>query len=342
MKKKALVVAHGGDPDGIISAASLHRYLSSEYEVEFMYVIYFIQKEAFERISRRANLRDYEMFVVDLSLNDYLVAADNEEESIIKRIVRRAGRITWIDHHDGTQRHKRFLESLGVNVLEGNDDDKCASRLIFETLLQSDEYFNWLTSIAQNSDYPGSLPGNEIDLVGRDLYNIISLFVYKSDYKALTELMVVLSSGKDWFNNRDYTLEIQKSLESFKNEQTPALLALDESLEAFLISGKKIMIGFGSGVLSDKDTIAKVMEADKEDSDCYIISYGAPLNHALVLKGSKSDFPVKNFCSSMGGGGREYGQGRKIGGFPVSFKITSKKFKDVKDLVIRSLEDFLK
>ena len=72
MKKKALVVAHGGDPDGIISAASLHRYLSSEYEVEFMYVIYFIQKEAFERISRRANLRDYEMFVVDLSLNDYL------------------------------------------------------------------------------------------------------------------------------------------------------------------------------------------------------------------------------------------------------------------------------
>jgi hypothetical protein len=341
MNKRALVVAHGGDVDGIASAAMFKNLLSSKYSIEFIFVIYSMQEEIFEKISQRKDLAEFEVFIVDLSLNDYLAAEVGNEKSIIERIAKRAKRVLWIDHHFGSKKHRKLLNSLGVDVFIGHDNNKCAANLIYNLYFQGDKYFGRLSSIAQISDYPDGLK-DEISRVGEDLNKIISLYLFESRRDALKYLAVTLSSGKDWYNNGKYSSEFKKALASSQEHQKKALVQLKESIEIIDIAGRKIMMGFGQGILPDKDTIAEVMKQDEEKADCYIITFGTPINNALVLRGPKSSFTVKNFCSFMKGGGREYGSGCEIGGFSFKFNVTDESYKKTKEITVKGLEEFLK
>jgi oligoribonuclease NrnB/cAMP/cGMP phosphodiesterase (DHH superfamily) len=336
MRQKALVVTHGGDIDGIVSAAILKKLLLG-YDVEFIFVIYSIQQNVFEKISHREDLTEMEVFIVDLSCNDYLV-----EESIIQRIARRAKSVIYADHHIGTQEHKQLLEDLGVDVFESCEEKKCASRLIYElySCFFPEKYFDSLSFVAQSSDYPDGLK-DEISRIGEDLNKIISLYLSESNAEALGNLVITLSEN-GWHKNGKYSDDLEKALVLFQAKQKESLTILKESVELIEIADRKIMLGFGQGILPDKDTIAELMKQDNENADCYIVAFGTPINNALVLRGAKSSFTVKSFCSFMAGGGREYGAGCEIGGFSFSFEVTDESYKKAKEITVKGLEEFLK
>ncbi|PIR13229.1 hypothetical protein COV49_02950 [Candidatus Falkowbacteria bacterium CG11_big_fil_rev_8_21_14_0_20_39_10] len=342
MKEKALIITHGGDSDGIISAAMLRHILLHSFELETVFVTYSIQEQVFNGISHRYDFPETEVFVLDLSLNDYLVEVGELGESIISRLARRAKSLTWVDHHSGTEKYKQLLESLGAEVIF--DSRRCASKLIFDIWDFSNNYtyFHWLSSVAQNSDGLSTQSDEKIDLVGRDLYDIISFLLYEDNLEELRRLVNTLSTSSYWFGDGQYIEGIKNLLAQAKAEQKRLRPLLDQSLETIEIAGRKIMIGYGPGVLPDKEAIAEVMRGDRESADCYIIPFGTPINNALVLRPSKSNFPVRVFCMFMGGGGREYESGQAIGGFSFNFIFTEENFFQARQQVVDGLERFFK
>lgn len=341
MKEKPLIVTHGGDSDGIISAAMLRHILSYSFDLGIIFVIYSIQEKVFDEISRRSDLPWTNVFVLDLSLNNYL-AEKSLGESIIGRLAKRARSLTWVDHHSGTQKHEQLLRDLGAEVVF--DSGRCASRLIFDTwdFSNNDTYFHWLNSVAQSSDGLSAQPDEEIDLVGRDLYDIISFLLYKDNLRELRRLVNILSSSSYWFKGGQYIKGVKNFLAQAKAEQKKVRPLLEKSLEVAEIAGRRIMIGYGPGVLSSKEVIAEVMERDEGKADCYIIPFGTPLNNATVLRPGKSQFPVRDFCAFMGGSGREHKDGQAIGGFSFNFNFTEKNFSQARQQVIDGLERFFK
>lgn len=337
-KKKALIATHG-DLDGVVAAVILSSKLSPEYDIEIKFVIYSMLKEIFEAISRK-DLRETEVFVLDLSLNDCLISGG--QESIMGRIARKAKIVTYIDHHEGTKIHREALKDLYINVRDGYDEKECASGLVYDLyfLFSPDQYFSWLSSIAQTSDYNPDSPG-EIGRIGRDLNSIILLYLFKSDLKALDYLVDTLSRGK-WYNDGKYSDGIRAALTEAQPYQRKALAVLEKSIEVVEIGGKKIMLGFGQGVLPDKDTIVRLRrqkEEAGEEADCYIVSFGMPINNTLVLA-RKDDFPVINFCTAVGGGGRPYGDDSHAGGFSFAFNVTDESYKKAKEIIITGLKKF--
>jgi oligoribonuclease NrnB/cAMP/cGMP phosphodiesterase (DHH superfamily) len=339
MRQKALVVTHGSDVDGIVSAAILKKLLLG-YDVEFIFVIYSIQENVFEKISHREDLTEMEVFIVDLSCNDYLVSGS--EESIIQRIARRAKSVVYADHHIGTQEHKQLLEDLGVDVFESCEEKKCASRLIYElySCFFPEKYFDSLSFVAQSSDYPDGLK-DEISRIGEDLNKIISLYLSESNAEALGNLVITLSEN-GWHKAGKYSDDLEKALVLFQAKQKESLTILKESVELIEIADRKIMLGFGQGILPDKDTIAELMKQDNEKADSYIIAFGMPINGALALSSVKSNFPAVSFCKFMEGGGRPYGTDYEMGGFSFAFNVTEESYKKAKEIIIEGLKDFLK
>ena len=342
-KKKALVVTHGSDADGIISAAMMYKFLSPRYKVEFVFIIHSTKKDVFKAISMRKDLDELEVWIIDLALNKYLIVAELNNESIMQRIARVARNVVYIDHHDGMQTHKQLLKSLGVSVLEGYLEKICTAKLIYNTYfyLSGEKYLDWLSIVAQHSDYPDGLK-DEIAQIGENLNKIIFLYLSESNIDAVKGLTVTLSGGKYWYIDGQYSGEIKEALVRFEIIQREALTVLGQSIEVVEIDNKKIIIGFGDGILPDKDTIAEVMRRDDEKADSYIIAFGSPLNNALVLRGAKSSFPVMDFCKFMAGGGRPYGEEWEIGGFSFSFILDDSNYKKAKEIIIKGLKDFLK
>jgi len=345
MREKDLVLTHA-DMDGIVAAA-VFEYLSSndpiEKEREFKYVVYSKQKEIFKETSRR-DLSGTTLYVLDLNSNDCLIEGN---EPILKRIARNAKEVLWFDHHAGTNKFKNLLQDWGVKVFDGYDSKICASRLMYLCypchFLRGNKYFDWLTSIAQVSDYsPGS--EGEIAKIGRDINSVISFHLFKSDIGALNELVITLSRGREWHKNGIYSREIESALSVWRLYQKKAIAELKKSIETIEINGKKIVLGFTLGILPAKDTIAglkKQKEETGDRADCYIIAFGMPINGTLVLA-NKDDFPVMDFCRAMRGGGRPFEDDSQGGGFSFVFDITEKSYTNARQIIIGGLYKFFK
>ena len=319
-----LTLAHGEDPDGIIS----HVFLESQ---EHIFARYDRIGEAFQQA---ADSDTEEILVADINVNPSLISASGKDFGILEKLAERR-KIIWFDHHTGTLEHKAKLEELGIKV--NFDEKKCASLIVADYLSLKDHYLLKLAQIAQANDFKHTSKDYENIEIGNELEKIISLANESMNEDLLLELTNYLREGLV-FNKR---WKLRPSWNYYTGEfdrrEKEAYKELDESVSivTLLESKQRALFGYSSSLLSAKPGAFHLREKYKDDADIFICLFKPPVRNHIALINESSKFPIVPFVQGLGGGGRGTG-----GGFTLDYDITSENYEMVKGMLIEELRKY--
>ncbi|MDP3900544.1 MAG: hypothetical protein Q8Q23_05715 [bacterium] len=335
--REAVICTHGEDVDGIISAFLLTCHLRGRGYKKFKY--YFIsygrQLDCFRHLlNNKEEIKGKDLYVCDLNANDNLVL--NQEGRILQNIALLVNKFTWIDHHDVTKKNAVCL--LRHKIILIHRQNICASKIIYEEFLKSfnDDYFFWLSNIAQAQDYPTDDHHEEIKKIGYDLQKIISYHNLTPVYNALHErLLSLLSEANNWYDRGSLHERFNGVLRQCKLKEIAAKTMLERYSLFKDIKDKKFLLTYGHPAVSFKTVLKHVGLKFGYNYDALIVLFGSPIDNVIVCGNSDGGFKASKFCNFMGGGGRE-----QMGGFGIG-QISEKNYPYLADDIAEKLNDFL-
>ena len=311
-----LTLAHGEDPDGIIS----HAFLESH---EHIFARYDRIGEAFEEAAGS----DAEVILIaDLNVNPRLLS----KESILEKLVK-GRKVEWYDHHTGTLANKAKLESLGVAV--HYEPDNCAS-LIIAKHLSFTGYHLRLAEIAQTSDYKSTTEDCEGIPPAEKLEKIISLANENMNDGLLLELVYGLRKGLVFNKKWELLPSWKYYLGKFKEREKKDYGEINDTISVIKVNQYNVLFCYASPLIA-KQAVNDFRDQYKEHADIFICLSRAPLRNHLVLKTENSSFPVILFAQNLGGGGRQTGAG-----FTLDYDITPENYEAVKGMLVEELRKY--
>ena len=322
MAKDSFIITHGEDPDGIISAALLNRYLKNDKQ--YYFVSYARQTADFSEAILRINGGD--TYLADLNMNPHLIS---DQGDLLKEMIKKSNFLVWIDHHEGTKKYSDYLHRLGARVIQG--EGVCSAKLVHQEFLVGDCLSSWLSSIAQAHDYGVVSP--ELGL-GEQLQKVISFYNHSLDYKGLRGLVETLSRDGSWQQRGRLAPDLEKVIEKYCPLAENAVQSMKKREEFLDISGRRIMVTYADAIIYHKDTLRNLKKEYTGKADAYLVAFGEPAGNVLFFRDSSSDFSPIDFCVSMGGGGRE-----GDGGFSRS--VDENNFNAAKAEIMDRLQEYL-
>jgi hypothetical protein len=333
----AICLTHGEDVDGIILAALLNARLKGN--VNFRFVPQSKRLDMFKALleDKSLNLKAgyRNIYVGDLSITKPLIEGD---DSLIIRLASTVQSITWIDHHEGTEDHAQKLKDMGI-YLVFSKTGKCASGILYDALGMDDEYFFWLTELAQYNDYEPESP-NEYTEIGKMLQIIVSMANSRLDPGQtkweLLNLVKMLANDREWRDEQRLLYGYGDTLAEYHFRAGPAKLLLKESEKILRIGNFTFLIAFGESFLPHLDTARELRYQNRGQVDGAIVVFSKPANNVLFFKDHESDFDSLPFCKEMGGGGRE-----GDGGFSLGYDLAIENYEKTILYITKKLSEFI-
>jgi len=336
---KAVIITHGEDVDGIISAGLLCRYLNEVINLSNLESILVSHKNfdnLFCKLARNSSaLKGKRLFIADLALKDSLFVKKEGEGSVIEKIVQSCSSLYWLDHHK-TSKQMDF-ESYGGNYISGSEQSKSASMLVYEECLafrmgeemvadDSEE----LALIAQCNDYPEIFSEHSCFKDGYELQRAISFANYRDDDIFLDNLVKSIGFYQNWRLMIDDYLVKHKSLLDFADAY------LEKNQDIVLINDYFIFIFGVHPTLPQKETLRNLRGIYQGKVSAIVGIFFAPVLNALVFQGyDGKNFPVDDLCCRMNGGSRD-----GDGGFSLSGEVDWSDFKIAKKKMVEIIVNY--
>jgi oligoribonuclease NrnB/cAMP/cGMP phosphodiesterase (DHH superfamily) len=331
MSINVLVITHGEDVDGIVSATVLDKTLEDKHDAA---KVYFFAKNSdlkgvLESIALKGKLYSkIKLFILDLPAKEYLKTKNSENISLAERLVSNFDSVIWIDHHDETRFNREYLVSVGIRTITGKDRI-CTAGLVYKKYARSDPVLYYLSRVAQANDYPEESGVPIMREFGVKIQELITSFrfFYKDPSVKLEKLVFDLRFFPFVFSKsfpRSYMYK--RELKKFRKSCRKAFIELERNLLLVRFKTRKgemrVLAGHASGILPAKMTTAKILEKYRDSGvDGVMINFGEPVNNVFFFVCPEVSLDISGFCRFMGGGGRE-----KAGGFPADA------FGDIKDV----------
>lgn len=332
MKYKNIVIIHKSDVDGIISGLMFRKYLMDD--ILLIFCGYGQDQE--KAFTYAANIaEDKKVYIGDISGKDFLLSG--KKETILQTLAERAEKIEWYDHHPATREFIPLLEKYGHEIIMGDKEGICASKLIQGKLFPGDSYLKKMAQIAQFNDYPpAKLDINGMFLqCGLGLQKIISYHNAGDDIQSLADLIDFIAKDFFWYRDGKFNLRLQKIIDSANKQLAQANDKMFKNCFILQVKGKKFAITCGESIMPQKESLAKLRDKFAGQVDGVCVYFLPPLSTMLFYKDKNSDFNAQKFCEYVGGGGREGN-----GGFAIQIP-GDEKYKKFIDFMKSKLNLFL-
>ena len=331
-----VIITHGEDVGGILSAAILLRLLDPR-KFTLCPISYNSQKTCMRDIAKSELIEDTLVYVLDLVASNHLFECHGEDNTpIIHLLVSRAKKVVWIDHHENTLVRKMDLKRASIEVV--HHKDKCTADIVnglFNTEIA--DYPARLASISRESDSRECRrPADK--QIGQDLQKLISLHNFGNHLDLLGSLIRYISVYPGWIikdrlDHPYFNIVIREYDEKYQT----LFEDLNKSLVPVVVNGAVFLVGYADGFISSKDTIRRVLEQDQKNATAALIFFGPPVNNALFFKQTNSRFDAAAFCKTEGGDGRN-GSGE----FSPQFIVHKESFPEAVRQFKKKMNAFLK
>lgn len=289
------VIADRTDCDGVISHALMKRTFRPFGDTTHFPSDYYDFHKMLEEV---ITMPSGHIYVADLDLNSNI----RRYTYLFERAKNKHNAFAWLDHHVGSLSTMDFLEKYCtlINVQK----DQCASMIISNTFGTKDGYTNWLVKVAQDYDYKNK---------GTQEYNFAQKLqeVIRSDYPT-ESLIEIISKDDKWQNNGNLVSELEKPRQDFLKRKPKAYSELEQTLAVQDISGLRVMFGLSNMTLYRSDAPIYLKDKRGGEADLFVVFFLNDYGPAMVY-GNTDKIKVTDFCSLLGGGGRENNGGFTFG-----------------------------
>ena len=334
---KVKILAHGVDPDGIISHALIERYYQSstdviEHCIEHQYVDYPDLAESLEQLSKVRNDRS-KVYVADLNFNNDIIHFGG---NILRNIQENNSSLAWFDHHDSSIRNRKLLERFCFPL--GLSSEDCASRIVANKLLGGvDEYANSIAEIAQAHDF--RIESGAFKL-GEQLQDIIKFrTMSKKPNNELDELVRLIATEQAWNVNLKLDNDLSEEVMLFQEMKKEAYQEIFSNAEIHIIGEKKAVVAHTPSILYMKDGPFYLQKQFGCQVD-YFISIFDDDKGSVVIFGKpgqvEDDLTLINYCGSRNGGGRV-----NMGGFYLGEQVTTESYQRIRNQTLESFQEVL-
>lgn len=313
-----IIIAHSADPDGIISHSLFERAFNPGVRAHY-YVDYPDFIKSLENVANKE--KNAHITIADISFNDNFM-----DEELFRTLKEKNESLTWIDHHDNTKKNRGFLERFCDGVIYSSN--KCSAELVlsrYNTMLDP-SYDAMLANIAHAHDFDNKKQVSWS--VGNTLQQVIS-----SGYD-LDTLVGDLVTRDAWEDEYMLNSNYQAVAKQFRIKKNKAFQSLKESVEHVSFGDKKAIFAYSDPMLYMKE--APEFLRENYSIDYVVVAFEGKANVMVFGKG-KSGTSAVNFCTSMGGGGRNHG-----GGFGLDHEVTKDTYQIDKEMIQGKLAEFLK
>lgn len=325
------ILAHGVDPDGIISHSLLERYhYRSDIDIKHQFLDYPNLYSALKNMSKDSTIEDSLIYVADLGID-----RDVRDSPEMLMAIRERNHLIWIDHHDGSFENKDLLDRVcSKNYLYNG---VCSSKIINDIYLsgKGDNYSTFLADMAQSHDFEQFKRSTYTTAV--DLQDLISFRNLSPEKDILLNSLVkdiVLNSA--WNSDQKLNPNLMSEVKEFRDMKKATYDDLLASITEHEVDDKKIIIGYADNLLYMKP--APDFLRSNLDAHFYITIFNNKPGSVMIY-GHKSKMDrgfVPKICQSFGGGGRGHG-----GGFTLGEEVSIDSYESNKDKVLSSLIEFL-
>ncbi|MFH1450352.1 MAG: DHH family phosphoesterase [archaeon] len=148
--KRAVILTHGSDMDGLGSHAILVRYLLKQEIKENEIIHYFVEypevQEKFEKLEKEIK-NACDIYVADFNISELLF---DDIFKIIKKLLEKGCRIFWYDHHKWNEGQLKELQKVAKVVV---DHKKCGADLVYEEYMLKDPVSRRLAALGHDYDF---------------------------------------------------------------------------------------------------------------------------------------------------------------------------------------------
>jgi len=313
-KRKTVVLTHGEDVDGIISAALAKKFFKGEIDVRL--VRHSNQLEVFQKLSSENLSDDTNIYIFDLMPKKNLFMATDDQISVMDSLCFKTESVVWIDHHDDFLTWE--LEKRGVRYIGGEKKKECAALLIWNELISTEfpeeaiEKIDGflLATIAQVNDYPGEEKMTGIIARSGDrIQQAISCLNYFSREEDLQKLINLIALGENWM------AFVNSVLAECEWHIMRARSYLARNQKVLQIGGFDFLLATVDPILPQKQLLRKMRSEHAGKVDGCVVFFSDPANNVLFFSDPvRCSFSAQKFCTYMGGGGRD-----GDGGFSAKF-----------------------
>jgi len=311
MKKTIVSLTHGGDLDGIASAAIIYRYSKlRNYNCELYFSEPYNLNESLRALTITSKQYD-EIVIADLGINRKIYAdvLDFLEKIKEKNIV-----IKWFDHHVWSNDISSNIKKV-VDVFV-NDTRFCAAELVQMHLLPNDSIARRIALLARDIDFW---------LRKHDLSVKLSKII-KSNRISKKQIVENLSEGIFWNN------DFQKVYEELDTVEKKLLNRALRNVETYNVKGLKVALvkdNIPAGLIAD-------LLAEKGFDIIIVISYTGKIS----LRRGRNDINLLPIAEKLGGGGHPYAAGAILDYGTVD-RILAKYLKIYrkKDKILKAIEE---
>ncbi len=284
------VIADMTDCDGIISHALLKRKLKE--------TVHFLADypDFHKKLEEIIELPKGEIIVADMDLNPNI----RKFTYLFEMASRKQGKLAWFDHHEGSHAAISFLEKYCWQI--SLDRNKCASLIIYETLMEGDAYAQWLAKLAQDYDYKNKI--TEEYKIAQKVQEVI-----KSEF-GLQGLINILSENSSWQNNGSLIEKLESPRQEFLARKLKAYSEMEETVSVSEIFGLKIMFALSGMELYRAD--APMYLKENNEADLFVVFFLNESGSAMVY-GNTGKLKALDICCMLGGGGRNGNGGFNFG-----------------------------
>ncbi|MBY9004199.1 MAG: hypothetical protein KGD73_09535 [Candidatus Lokiarchaeota archaeon] len=285
-------LTHEHDLDGLGSQAIIKRYfdLKDKDKASSLTLLYAQYIDFSDKIKFILNSDELpnELIISDIGFNESFL----EIFPLIKKAFACGCRISWFDHHIVNPDVKEQIKSM--TTLYVNNEKKCATEIIQNHFLPSDNIAIRIAELAHDSDFKPI----KIKLA-KNLQSIIGFNRGEEKLQERRYIVDLLSKGKfthQWFDSQ------LKNIKDWIDEQSN--LALETAKKYQLDKKKEFVISYskiGGGKIND------ILREKYPDLFAYIgidIRYGEIIIHS-------DNINCRNFALTFGGGGHEERAGFK-------------------------------
>jgi len=295
-EKRNLIVVHGEDVDGIVTAGLLKRKFPINTEI---YLLTHQMQDVFlDALSQNEDLlAEANLIIADLSLKRRYVDKDGDQ-SILPRLIANARIVVWVDHH--CSNFLDLVSNVGCNLVHAHGDEKCTAMLVYEHFLAADDgTAHDLACIAQLNDYPDPMGNQELIKQGNMLQKIVNSLYWNKKHDRLMSLINAIANDEDW------QAEIEIDLAEFHEEYCKALLRVNDNICFGELGSYDILVTILDPILPQKEIMRWLRDHYAHEVEAIIGIFPEPVNNVMVFAGAKSSkFPVEQMCEKMTGGSR--------------------------------------
>ncbi len=340
--ERYLIVAHGEDVDGIISAALMTRKIRKDdrnANIDYVFVSYSNQLISFIKLYEKVKIGSdgLHLIILDLNVNDGI-------RNLICNISLYCKDVMIFDHHSGTVENRDKLIACGnVSVSAYGYNSKIStSSMVYLEPLSGDFSSFVLSGIAQVSDYSETQCDIAEKKYGDDLQKIITLFNFlhesRDTHSLLVDLVRTLSVCINVFDELKYVIKLNDYARLREDAENVFKKSIDKvNIVLPTLRLEMFITAYAPSILPQKETLRYLRDKYRgKNYSGYFVIFDNPVNNVLFFKDHDSDFDATNFCSFMGGGGRD-----GDGGFSICEEVAIELFERIKGDIILSLTEYL-